>query len=381
MMEVTLPQVLDGAPLVVCLSPGGVGKTTISAVLSLHRAAAGHRALVLTIDPARRLADALGVPALTNDPVEITSYETMHPAGSLSALMLDPTATFDHLLALLVGDPERRQALLANRVYRHISRSLAGTLEYMAVERLHELIQGDQFDAIVLDTPPTTNALDFLEAPERLARFFSDRVIGRFMPRPAADSWSARLWHRASASVLSLLTHAAGESFVDDVVGFASTFGDLFGHFRRRGIEVGKTLRDPRTRFVIVCAPDLNRLAEARAIDRHLAEARCRAHAFIVNRVELPSLPAARADDALLRATALLSNAAGRERARLFVERLEAVRRGQESSAAMHAQTVKELRDHAGKRPVFVAPRVPLGRSPRASLLALYAGLFNVASP
>jgi anion-transporting ArsA/GET3 family ATPase len=376
MKEATLPQLLDGAPLTVCLGPGGVGKTTISAVLSLHQAAAGRRALVLTIDPARRLADALGLPGLTNDPVEITSYRKLHPAGSLSALMLDPTATFDHLISLLVGDPARRQALLANQVYQHFSRYLAGTLEYMAVERLHELTRTSRFDAIVLDTPPTTNALDFLDAPERLARFFSDRVIGRFMPRAASGSWASRLFQRASSSVLSLLTRAAGESFVEEMVGFVSTFGDLFGHFRTRGVEVGKILRDARTRFVVVCAPDPNRLAEARAIDERLAEAHSHVHAFIVNRVDLPFLPTERADDALLRATALLGGSAERERVRLFVERLEAMRRAQESTAATHGQAVDELRAYARKRPVFVAPRVPLGQSPRASLLALYLGLF-----
>jgi anion-transporting ArsA/GET3 family ATPase len=380
MKETLLSEVIDGAPLVVCLGPGGVGKTTISAVLALHQAAAGCRSLVLTIDPARRLADALGLPTLTNDPVAITSYRKMHPVGSLSALMLDPSATFDHLIALLVGDSKRRQALLANRVYQHVSRYLAGTLEYMAVERLHELTKSGQFEAIVLDTPPTTNALDFLEAPERLARFFNDKVIGRFMPQPESTSWGARLWHRASSSVLSLLTRAAGEGFVEDVIGFVSTFGDLFGHFRARGIEVGKTLRDPRTRFLIVCAPDPNRLAEARAIDQRLGEARCRAHAFIVNRVDEPFLPASGADDALLRATILLGGAAERERVRLFIERLETMRRGQESAAATHAGVVKELREYAGKRPVFVAPRVPLGQSPRASLLALYVGLFADAA-
>ncbi len=380
MTEATLAQVIDGAPLVVCLGPGGVGKTTISAVLSLHQAAVGRRALVLTIDPARRLADALGLPALTNDPVEIASYRKLHPAGTLSALMLDPSATFDHLIALLVGDPARREALLANRVYQHFSRYLAGTLEYMAVERLHELTRGDRFDAIVLDTPPTTNALDFLDAPERLSRFFNDRVIGRFAPRAASGSWSSRLWHRASASVLSLLTRAAGESFVEDMVGFVSTFGDLFGHFRARGVEVGKILRDQRTRFVVICGPDPNRLAEAREIDERVSEAGCRVHAFIVNRVDLPFLPAERSDDALLRATALLGGAAERERVRLFIERLEAMRRAQESAAATHGKAVEELRAYARKRPVFVSPRVPLGQSPRASLLALYVGLFAGAA-
>ncbi|MCC6746612.1 MAG: ArsA family ATPase [Deltaproteobacteria bacterium] len=369
-----LKQVIDGAPLVVCVGPGGVGKTTLSAVLALHQAATGARSLVLTIDPARRLADALDVPGLTNDPVAISSFGKMHPGGTLSALMLDPSATFDHLIALLVADPDRRRALLENRTYQYVSRYLAGTLEYMAVERLHALTQGGAYDRIVLDTPPTSNAIDFLEAPDRLATFFSDQVISRFMPKQQT-SWTSRLLNRASSSVLSLLNRVAGDTFVEDVVNFVSTFGDLFGQFRERGIAVGKTLRDPRTAFVIVCAPDQNRLAEARSIDERLQQAGCRAHAFIVNRVDAPFLSTP-GDDALARATVLLGGAAERPRVQAFIERLEQLRRSYDSSAATHAQAVESLRAYAAPRPVFTAPRVPPGESPRAALLALYLGLF-----
>ena len=193
----------------VCVGPGGVGKTTLSALLALRQAAAGQRSLVLTIDPARRLADALGLVELTNDPMELTGFRKMHPTGTLSALMLDPTATFDHMIALLVPDPVRREELLSNRVYQHISRSLSGTLEYMAVERVHELFRTGRFDRVVLDTPPTGNALDFLEAPDRVATFFSDKITRWFMPA-AATSWTSRLWTRAGAAATSLIARVAG---------------------------------------------------------------------------------------------------------------------------------------------------------------------------
>jgi anion-transporting ArsA/GET3 family ATPase len=376
-----LAQVIGDAPLTVCLGPGGVGKTTLAAVLALHQAAAGHRSLVLTIDPARRLADALSVGGLTNDPVEVTAFRKMHPRGTLSALMLDATATFDQMIAKLVADPERRATLLGNRFYQHMSRSLAGTLEYMAVERLHELSGSGRFDRIVLDTPPTTNALDFLEAPDRIAHFFSEKVTRWFRPSTKSASWARRLVNRAGASALALMSHVAGDDFVSETVGFFAAFGDLLGHFRARGTEVGQLLRDPRTAFIIVCSPDAGRLSEAEEIDRRLAESGSRATAFIVNRVDLAFLPEGLdLEGTIARATALLGGAGERERVRTFVERLEALRRSQESVAAAHAQSVDELRRYASPRPVFSAPRVPGGQSPRAALLALYLGLFCEAT-
>lgn len=373
-------ELLRDAPLVVCLGPGGVGKTTISAVLALHQAAAGQDSLVLTIDPARRLADALNLAGLTNDPAEVTSFRKMHPAGSLHALMLDPTATFDHMIAMLVADPERRAALLANRFYQHMSRALAGTLEYMAVERLHELSRSERFSSIVLDTPPTTNALDFIDAPDRIATFFSERVTRWFMPDAEKEksSWSSRLFHRAGASALALLSRMAGDSFVEETVGFFSLFSDLLGHFRSRGVVIGELLRDPQAVFLIVCGPDANRIEEAQTIDRTLAKSGCRTSAFIVNRVDESFLPQDESMDiALGRAATLLGGAGERERVEVFVQRLEALRQQGQCTTAAHRQVVETLRKYAGSRPVFTAPSVPVGQSARASLLAIYLSLFG----
>lgn len=372
-----LAALIDGSPLVVCLGPGGVGKTTISSVLALHRAAAGARALVLTIDPARRLADALGLAGLTNDPAPVTAFSRLHPKGSLAALMLDPANTFDHLISVLVVDPAQRERLLQNRFYQHMSRSLVGTLEYMAVERLHDLVRAGTYDGIVLDTPPTTNALDFLEAPERLASFFSDRMLRVFQPSRVSGSWTARLFSRAGSVALGLMSRVAGQEFVDETTGFFETFTELFGSFRTRGVEVGRLLRDPKSVFVIVLAPDPGRLAEAKEIDRRLAEAGCPARAFIVNRVDEAFLPdAGELEEAVGRAAALLGGPGEAERVRLFLGRLEALRASQASTAAAHTRVLDELRAYAGDRPVYTAPSVPAGQSPRASLLAIYVGLF-----
>ena len=384
MNQASLAQLIDRAPLVVCLGPGGVGKTTLSAIIALRQAAFGRRALVLTIDPARRLADALNVTGLTNDPVEVGSFRKLHPGGSLSALMLDPTSTFDHMISLLVADPDRRAALFSNRFYQHLSRSLSGTLEYMAVERLHELTATAGFERIVLDTPPTTNALDFLEAPDRLADFFSEKITRWFMPSAGeqAPSWTARLFSRAGSTALGLLTRVAGESFVEDTVGFFAAFADIFGHVRSRGVAVGKLLRDPSTLFLIVCSPDSNRLAEAIEIDRRLAQAGCKAGAFVVNRVDEPFLPEPADFEQAVERTTLLSGAEGdSERVRAFLDRLEKTRKVHESAAAARARALEELRQHARSRPVFAAPRVPGGQSPRAALLALYVGLFSEEAP
>ncbi|MFH1808948.1 MAG: ArsA-related P-loop ATPase [Pseudomonadota bacterium] len=377
----SLRDVIEKASLVVCVGPGGVGKTTISAVLALHAAATRRRALVLTIDPARRLADALSLPGLTNDPVAITGFAKMHPGGSLHALMLDPTATFDHMIAMLVPDEARRQALLANRFYQHMSRSLAGTLEYMAVERLHTLTRSGDYNAVVLDTPPTTNALDFLDAPDRLAVFFNEKIMRWFVPGERASSWTARLVDRAGATAMGLLSKVAGEEFVDETRGFFSAFSDLLGDFRSRGERVGRLLRDPSTTFIVVTSADAQRLDEAREIDRRLGQSGCHAGAFVVNRVDSPFLPPdVDVERALSQATTLLGGSNERERVHDFIERLEVLRHSRDVSASRHAEAVDLLRAQAGGRPVFTAPRVPAGQSPRASLLAIYLGLFADAA-
>lgn len=371
-----LAALIAEAPLVVCVGPGGVGKTTVSAVLALRQAAAKKRALVLTIDPARRLADALGQEELTNDPVELGAFHKLHPGGTLSALMLDPTATFDHMMALLVPDRQRREALASNRVYQHISRGLSGTLEYMAVERVYELFRTGRFDNVVLDTPPTSNALDFLEAPDRIADFFSDKVARWFLPnQPTTTSWTSRLWSRAGSTALSLVSKVAGPNFVAETSEFFGAFSDLLGHFRKRGTDVGGLLRDPRTVFLVVCAPDAARLAEAKALDERLTDAGCIPRAFIVNRVEETFLPGqSEVEQAVERAASLLGGEQATTQA--FMERLENLRQQQATAAAAHASVVEAVRRYAAPRPVFTIPRVPASESPREALLAMYVGLF-----
>jgi len=378
-MTSTLGQLLDDAPLVVCLGPGGVGKTTVSSVLALEQAIRRRRSLVLTIDPAHRLADALGLPGLTNDPAEVTAFGSLHPEGHLSALMLDAGTTFDRMIERLVQNPERREKLLENRFYQHMSRSLAGTLEYMAVERLHALTRQGQFDRIVLDTPPTTSALDFLDAPDRVAAFFSERVTRWFTPSSWArqGSWRARLANRAGASALSLLSSIAGGEFVDETVQFFATFSDLLGAFRARGEEIGRMLRDPRTAFLIVCAPDLNRLAEAQEIDKRLEQAGCRARGFLVNRVVSGPLPEGHELAAAVEGAA--QRLGVRDGARLAQTRLrfEELRRVTEAAAEAHGAVVSTLRRHAAGRAVYTAPLIEIAESPRSALLALHAGLFG----
>ncbi len=375
---VSLQSLIDEAPLTVCLGPGGVGKTTVSAVLALRQAVAGSRSLVLTIDPARRLADALGVSGLTNDPTPVLAFEKMHAQGSLSALMLDPIATFDHLIAVLVPDPVQREKLLENRFYQHISRSLAGTLEYMAIERLHELAQSRAYDGIVLDTPPTTNALDFIDAPDRVARFFHEKVTRWFVPGSDSSTWTARLFDRAGSRVLGLMSRLAGEQFVEDMSGFFVAFGELFSAFQKRGVRVGELLRDPRSVFIVVTSPDLSRLAEAAEIDRRLSEAGCAPRAFVVNRVDQAYAPEwLDVESSTSRAAALLGAQDDPERVRAFIERLEKHRLAHHESASMHADAIEKLRAHVAPRPVFIGPRVPTSGSARQGLLALYLGLFS----
>jgi anion-transporting ArsA/GET3 family ATPase len=241
---------------------------------------------------------------------------------------------------------------------------------------VHELFRTERFDRVVLDTPPTSNALDFLEAPDRVATFFSEKITRWFMPA-APVSWTSRLWSRAGAAATSIIGRVAGASFAEETIGFFSAFSDLLGHFRARGEQVGRLLRDPRTVFLVVCAPDPARIVEAQVISEHLADEGCVPRAFIVNRVEESFLSeAGEMERAVERASVLLGEMTERQQTRAFLDRLENLRRQHESAAALHARAVAAVREFAAPRPVFTVPRVPAGESPRDSLLAMYLGLF-----
>ena len=272
--------------LVVCVGSGGVGKTTTAAAIAIAAAREGKRAAVLTIDPARRLAQALGVEKMGNTPRPLTP-DVVAP-GTCDAMMLETAECFDDLIARLVNDEVRRDRLLNNRLYQVVARHLGGTHEYMAVEKLFSLTSSGDYDIVVLDTPPSVNALDFLDAPKRLSSFFSEKVTKFFIKRDAdKKGLIARLRDRAGELAVGILGKALGETFMEDVRDFATAFQGLFSAFRERGEAIEAMLEDPKTTFVVVTGADPVRVAEAVEFADTLTRIGVKPRAYIVNRVHL----------------------------------------------------------------------------------------------
>jgi anion-transporting ArsA/GET3 family ATPase len=275
---VTIEGLIRTRRVIVCTGAGGVGKTTVAASVALTAAWAGRRACVVTIDPARRLADALGLAELSNDPRRV---EGVGP-GELWALMLDTKSTFDALVRRYAATPEQAQTILANGLYRNISSALGGTQEYMAVEKLWELADDPRFDLVVVDTPPTRNALDFLEAPERLTRFLTNRVF-RILMMPTKIS--LRAVNVATQMFVRTLSNVVGGEVVSDTLAFFTAFGGMEEGFRERAREMTEMLRDPGTAFVVVAAPRRDAVAEARFFAEHLSASSLPLEAIVVNLV------------------------------------------------------------------------------------------------
>ena len=289
-----LERLLMGSKLLVTVGSGGVGKTTTAAALAIAAARRGRKCAVLTIDPARRLAQALGVTRLGNDPQALPA-ELVGP-GSVDAMMLMAPEALDGLIARLVPDPARRERLFANRLYQVIARHLGGTHEYMAVERLYSLVREHDYDLVVLDTPPTVNALDFLDAPTRIAAFFSDKIT-RFFQRKQDEGRGLiqRIRDRAGEMAVQVLGKALGEDFIEELVDFVTAFGGLFAAFQERGLVAEKLLRDPSSAFIVVSGADPVRVAEAEELAKTLGRLDLEAKAFVANRVHLSPSADARA--------------------------------------------------------------------------------------
>jgi anion-transporting ArsA/GET3 family ATPase len=274
----SLESVARDREVVVCAGPGGVGKTTVSAAIALHAARGGRRACVVTVDPARRLADALGVEALANTPTPVAGEFR----GSLHALMLDPKGTFDELVERYSLSHAQAEAIRNNRIYQNLTGMLSGTQEYMAMEKLYELTESGQFDIVVVDTPPTRNALDLLDAPRRLTRFLDNRLF-RALLAPT----------RASLRVLSIATHAllrtisrvAGAEIVQDAVAFFQAFEGMEEGFSIRAGAVRELLADPATAYVLVTSPRPDSIEETAYFAARLAETGISPAALVVNRV------------------------------------------------------------------------------------------------
>lgn len=280
---------LDRRRIVVCCGAGGVGKTTVSAALGLGLAKLGHRTAVVTIDPAKRLATALGMADLGDEPTRV-SHERMTDAGlsvpgELWALQLDAKATFDRLVAREAPTEEAREEILQNRIYAHLSGAVAGAQEYMAVERLHELVEDGRFERIVLDTPPSQNALDFLEAPERITRFLEGKAL-RLLLRPAAGGGIARRALQIGGNaVLSVLERLTGAQMLRDISEFLGAFEGMYEGFSRRADEVRAMLRSEDTGFVVVTAPAPEPTAEAVALVRQLTADDYPLEGVVLNRI------------------------------------------------------------------------------------------------
>lgn len=292
----SLEALVGQGSLVVCVGPGGVGKTTVSAALGLAAARAGRKTLVLTIDPARRLADALGLDGL-DDAIRRVPLERLGEdagTGSLWAAMVDTGASFDALIERIAPDAATRDQVLANRVYQSVSRSLSRSHAYVAMERLYDVMENEDYDLVVLDTPPARNALDILDAPEHLARFLDGRVVSWFIP--AADKptgLGARLVARGGQVATGLLGRVTGQTLLDEIVGFLTVFASLRDGFMTRAERVGQILREPDTAFVLVSSASPSSADDAAWLRDDLLRRKVPVHAVVFNQSFTPVEPEA----------------------------------------------------------------------------------------
>ncbi len=274
-------------PLVIVVGAGGVGKTTLAAALGLESAAAGHRTLVMTFDPSLRLKDALGV----GETARGGEVEVTRAGGGLHASLLDARRTFDGLIARYAPDDAARQRILGNRYYDHLAGHLGGILEYMAVERLYEVSRQGRYDRIVLDTPPTSQAIDFLEAPSRIVTFLDSGAL-----KLALKPWFDGTGHLRPTSGMGFVGRGF-ERFLDRIIGlsllrdmseFFRAFEPLFAGFRERAAATEKLLASRDTVFVLVTGPGENRIPDTLFFARRLEEAGYRLGPVVVNRVHPP---------------------------------------------------------------------------------------------
>ncbi len=283
--------------IIVCCGAGGVGKTTTAAALGLRAAEAGRTVVVLTIDPARRLAQSMGLSELDNSPRRVKGVDGAK-GGSLDAMMLDMKRTFDEVV-FAHATPERAKAIMDNPFYQSLSSSFSGTQEYMAMEKLGQLRAEDRWDLIVVDTPPSRSALDFLDAPKRLGSFLDGRFIRVLM---GGAKTGGRAYLRVVGvglnAVTSVLTKVLGAQVLKDLQAFIAALDTMFGGFRERADATYRLLQASGTSFVVVAAPERDALREASYFVERLGEEQMPLAGLVLNRVHssgAASLSAARA--------------------------------------------------------------------------------------
>ena len=289
----TLAQLVESRRVIITVGAGGVGKTTCAAALAVAAARSGRRVLCLTIDPAKRLAESLGLERMSSEEVEVDAKRFADAGitlkGSLTVMMLDTKRTFDELVIKYSSTKANADKLLGNKLYKYVSTSLAGTQEYMAMEKLVAVKDDPRFDLILLDTPPTANALDFLDAPQRLVEALDSATMKWFIQAfEASGKLSLNLLARSAAVVLRGLGKITGGGFLQAMAEFISELNDLFGGFKQRAQAVQKSLRSPEVAFVLVTSPAPMSIQEVLYFSERLEEHGMPRGAFVVNRFRMP---------------------------------------------------------------------------------------------
>lgn len=338
--------------IIVCCGSGGVGKTTTAAAMALRAAEGGRNVVVLTIDPARRLAQSMGLAELDNTPRQVPGITG---TGSLDAMMLDMKRTFDELVESHT-DPERAQSVLDNPFYQSLSSSFAGTQEYMAMEKLGQLRQQSDLDGswdlIVVDTPPSRSALDFLDAPNRLGSFLDGRFI-RVLAAPAkgAGRGVGRIFGAGFSLVSGVMNKVLGNQLLSDLSAFVQALESIFGGFRNRADETYQLLKEPGTAFTVIAAPEPDAIREATYFVDRLSSEGMPLAGMVLNRVTLPPPHTLSAAQATVAADALDAEPAAAETAALL---------------RLHANTVvaAERQAHLADRFSAAHPQVPVAVIP-----------------
>jgi anion-transporting ArsA/GET3 family ATPase len=331
---------LERKEVCICCGSGGVGKTTTSAAIALGLAARGKKVAVLTIDPAKRLANSLGLPELGNEERLVKA----DVEGELWAMMLDPKRTFDEIVEWHAPDERTRDAVLSNRIYQELSNAVAGSQEYMAMEKLHELHQEGRYDVLVLDTPPTRNALDFIDAPKKLAAFIDSRTLQMLT---APGLMGLKVLGRGSGVVFSALKRATGIDLLEDLSAFFASFASMTEGFRERAEHVNALLADSRSAFVLVTSPRADAVEEAGWFHHRLLDAGLPFAGVVANRVH-PEAPEGDPSAELVRV--LGDEALARKVARTFEE--------QRRLAAQDRRNLDALRQRLGRKPMIEVPHL-----------------------
>jgi anion-transporting ArsA/GET3 family ATPase len=363
-----IASLLEHKRIAICAGAGGVGKTTTSAAIAMGMAARGLRVAVLTIDPAKRLANSLGLPELGNEERRVDperfAEAGLEMRGELWAMMLDAKRTWDEVIERHASDAKTRDAVFSNRIYQELSNAVAGSTEYMAMEKLYELYHEGRYDLLVLDTPPTRNALDFLDAPERLSRFVDSRSL-QFFLRPGR--LGLKVFGRGSGILFSVLKRVTGIDLLRDLSEFFQSFGDMATGIGERAGRVGELLGARETTFLLVTSPQRDAIDESVFFRRRLRESKLPFGGAIVNRMtEGPS--DGEEVDVEDDVRALLGEKLGRKVARNFEDH----RRLAEHDRAQVARLARELRGE----PLITVPLLDDDVYDMAGLAAINEHLF-----